>query len=534
MHVQVAKKTVDPEGLRFATLRPGNEPVIELVADSDLDLGTNTIEYQYKIDNGFWHPYQNSRFITVQDPWMRVQGRHVIHVRSRVVGQPDTVDSVPTQIETVIDVDPPRIALKQGKDGQVGVTVKDRVTLDPMVRYRLDDKAWSNWTPASRLATIPVNDAYQVSVEAQDNDGNIGTAQQALVRGQVRRRRLLGLRLPHGRRRRGPARSTSSSSSPSRSVAARPRASAAASQANPALPLPFGARLHRAARHHRGAQGAHGRGARARGRVVGRLLVQQGTAGVRDRDDRRRRGRLLPELHRAEPGAHRRVLVGGGRGQRDIWVSGYSEADYDNGNSYGDLVVGKYDTTAMKVDHRKQVDGVPSTPAVDCTMYDCNGFRGGQTASGDDVGIWSSIAIGGDNNPAVAYFDRTNQALKFAQYDGRSWSVQTVDSVTNGAAGRYSKMLFLNGNSRHRLPDRRPRRHERRAHLHGARRHQRRRHPHLRHLDDGGRRHRQHHPLPRPVPCTSTRGVPPAPPSSARPRSTRSCATPAAPPAPPA
>jgi hypothetical protein len=79
-------------------------------------------------------------------------------------------------------------------------------------------------------------------------------------------------------------------------------------------------------------------------------------------------------------------------------------------------------------------------------MYDCKGFRGGQTASGDDVGIWTSLAIGADDNPAVAYFDRTHQALKFAQYNGTSWTVQMVDSVMNGVAGRYAKMIFLNGN----------------------------------------------------------------------------------------
>jgi hypothetical protein len=144
---------------------------------------------------------------------------------------------------------------------------------------------------------------------------------------------------------------------------------------------------------------------------------------------------LLPGLI----GAYSSVAVSGA----DIWVAGYSEADYNNGNSYGDLVVGKWDGTKVDWD---QVDGVPSTPAVDCTQYDCSGFRGGQTASGDDVGLWTSIALGADGNPAVAYYDRTHKALKFAQYNGTSWSVQQVDTVMGGDVGRYAKMLFLGGN----------------------------------------------------------------------------------------
>jgi hypothetical protein len=84
-------------------------------------------------------------------------------------------------------------------------------------------------------------------------------------------------------------------------------------------------------------------------------------------------------------------------------------------------------------------------PPVDPTQYNIHGFRGGQTSPGDDVGLWTSIAIGGDNNPAIAYYDRTNKALKFAQYDGKKWSIQTVDSVMNGEVGRYAKMIFQGG-----------------------------------------------------------------------------------------
>src|SRR6185295_18325011 len=91
------------------------------------------------------------------------------------------------------------------------------------------------------------------------------------------------------------------------------------------------------------------------------------------------------------------------------------------------------------------VDGVPDKPAVDPKAFDKDGFRGGQTEPGDDVGLWTSIAIGPDSNPAVAYYDRTNKALKFAQFDGKAWSSHTVESKSHADIGRYAKLIFVNG-----------------------------------------------------------------------------------------
>ena len=87
----------------------------------------------------------------------------------------------------------------------------------------------------------------------------------------------------------------------------------------------------------------------------------------------------------------------------DIWVAGYAEANWVQNYSYGDLAVGKWD--GDKVDW-EAIDGVPETPEVDGEKFDTAGFRGGQFEPGEDVGLWTSIAIDDDNNPAVAYFDR--------------------------------------------------------------------------------------------------------------------------------
>ena len=57
------------------------------------------------------------------------------------------------------------------------------------------------------------------------------------------------------------------------------------------------------------------------------------------------------------------------------------------------------------------------------------------------MGTWTSIAVDSAGNPAVAYYDRTHRALKFAQLDGSAWSIATVDSKPKADIGRYAKLL---------------------------------------------------------------------------------------------
>ncbi len=437
---QVIHKIVDRAGLKLETLRPDNVPVVEILAESSLDDGTRAVEYQWRLDDGFWHPFQASRFITVRDDWLRVQGRHVVRVRSRVVGRPDSLDETDAQVEVVIDAEPPRVPVGAVEQGAVKIAARDLVSPDVMVRYRLDEGDWSTWTLASHLGAVVVGDAATLSVEARDNEGNLGTAAQALVRGRFDGTAaacgcrtagdgeapkapallLLGIALAGLAR----ARSRRSSRRTAWSVRARSL-------------LPARPAIEAAARRTLVGFGAIAFAASWAGCSCGGSKHTQ--AGATGTGGGAGCGTGCVELAPGLIGEYTSVAVSG----TDIWVAGYSEADWNNGNQYGDLVAGKYDGTKVAWD---QVDGVPSTPAVDCTMYDCQGFRGGQTSPGDDVGLWTSIAIGSDGNPAIAYFDRTNQALKFAQYNGMSWSVQTVDSVMTGSAGRYAKMLFLNGN----------------------------------------------------------------------------------------
>lgn len=52
----------------------------------------------------------------------------------------------------------------------------------------------------------------------------------------------------------------------------------------------------------------------------------------------------------------------------------------------------------------------------------------------------NSLVFGPDGRPAIAYPDSTNQDLKFARYNGASWTLTTVDSV--GSVGSYASLKF--------------------------------------------------------------------------------------------
>ena len=127
-----------------------------------------------------------------------------------------------------------------------------------------------------------------------------------------------------------------------------------------------------------------------------------------------------------------------------VWVAAYSDAVITGATRtpYGDLVVGTYDAASGGVDWRT-VDGAPALAGGACPDHDPSGWRGGVTAPGDDVGLWTSLAIDASGQPMVAYFDATHGALKLARYDGTTWSVHTV--TTTVESGRYAKLLLVGG-----------------------------------------------------------------------------------------
>ncbi len=422
----VSDVKVDVAGLRGGTITKDNAPEVTIVAGVADDKG-EPIEHQVRIDGGIWRPWTKDRFIQIKSDVLRIEGKHTFDVRSRAVGKAYTIDPTPEQLEVIIDTMAPETRISPvDSSGEIQLDVADLVSKDAtLVRYRFDDGNYSGWVKAGDVRGITVPDgAKQIEVEAQDEKGNVGTAKQAIVRG-----------LPHG----------SSSGCGCQVVGDDSRAPRG---------LLFGLM----------GIAALGAVARRRGRArrlpsLGGLLIKsraaQAAAGVtvlsiagtfsgcscEDETNPQETKCEAPGCTTLEPG-----LIGSYTGAdvdsaKNIWVSGYLEAWYESAwPSYGDLVVGKLNGDKVEWEI---VDGVPTDPPPDPTITNVDGFRGGQTAPGEDVGIWTSLAINPSTDlPAVSYYDRTNKRLKLAEYDGESWKISVVSEETDGDVGRYSKLVF--------------------------------------------------------------------------------------------
>jgi hypothetical protein len=435
---QLVRYEVVPEGLTFAGFTADNGPKAQLYLGSSLDDGGRAIEWQLKIDHLPWQPFSRERHRTIDHPWLRTEGRHVIQVRSRVVGGVDTLDRTPAEVMVVTDGSPPQIRVDEDETGQVAVRAAD--TLSPhegiRMRMRLGQRladtvewdAWSKWVSGGVLEPFAAGDYDVLEVEAMDEEGNVGTVSHALIRGRgaadgsgcqcaVEGAPLL----PNGGN--------------------GPWWLALAAAVGIALRRSGSGRSRRR-RGRRQAKGGRALRALAAGAAVMVLAGSSSGCSCGDETGPPETGcRARGDCQIIEPGLVGAYTSAAVAPDGTLWVAGYLEANWTNDFSYGDLVVGRWD--GERVDWRV-VDGVPSEPPVDAEQFDPKGFRGGQTEPGDDVGLWTSIAIDGAGNPAVAYYDATNRSLRYAHYSG-GWRSTMVQQVVDGDVGRYAKLKMIAG-----------------------------------------------------------------------------------------
>ncbi len=448
----VLRFDVDPAGLRYDTMTERNGPRARIRLGSSMDDGTRAVEWQYRVDTQPWHPFSRARDLDLDDPVLRNQGVHKVYVRSRVVGDVWSLGEAKVVELRVDDMAPViKITKESTKEGKrIKVDASDLVSGDRvLVRVRLgvtgsawdsssrlDDNGvkwgeWSTWQPANELAAFSYEHATVVQVEAKDEGENIGTVTEPLIRGQED---TTGA---------GCQCNTPGSAAPSGWLGLLGLGSLAAA---------LGFRRTRArarARNH-----PRARGSLARHVAAGLALLLVGGAApgchcsAADQNagpnDCRHRGDcqvIAPGL----VGAYTSAAANAGGG---IWVAGYLEANWDPNvqQSWGDLVVGAVNPTSGMVDWRV-IDGTSPDEIVDPQKYDAKGFRDGKNEPGDDVGLWTSVALDTDGNPGVAYYDATHHALKYAHLgaDG-AWTVSTVKPGSgNNDYGLYAKLAFVGG-----------------------------------------------------------------------------------------
>jgi hypothetical protein len=132
-------------------------------------------------------------------------------------------------------------------------------------------------------------------------------------------------------------------------------------------------------------------------------------------------------------------------GDGSIWVSAYAQ-------SHGDLVVARAEPGRIPVETWEWVDGVPDGPV---TIPDSK-IRRGIEASGEDVGMYTSIAVGNDGSPMVTYFDRETSSLKFAQKIGDVWQTHTISKGTGKTLGEQGELIGMYSSLSLRSDDGRP------------------------------------------------------------------------------
>ncbi|MBW2523093.1 MAG: hypothetical protein JRI23_02905 [Deltaproteobacteria bacterium] len=413
----------------------GREPSVTLRLGSSLDDGTERVQWQVRVAGMPWRPFSDRRSVTLSGAWLRRNGRHLIEVRSRAADDPMSLDPTPATVEVVVDAAPPVVRPVQLQDGRILLRVQDSVSSSARVRVRTRTGTavaggirwdrWSDWLAATELEPLDPGEADVFEVEAEDEEGNVGTASQALIRGRV----------PGG-----------DGSCQCRTVrrGTDPTGAAAGWLAAVLLALVVGVRR----RRNDGGR-AHSKARAASRAVLGALSVvlalgmasgcacdeeESTAAGCRGRGD-------CQLIEAGVIGAYASAAVAP---DGTLWVAGYLESNWDEDYAFGDLVVGRWDAAANQVGWQT-VDGVPAEPSVDAETYDPNGFRYGQTEPGDDVGLWTSLAIDPAGNPAVAYYDATHRALRYAHQQEGSWQVAVVDQRDSADIGRYAKLLFVGG-----------------------------------------------------------------------------------------
>ncbi len=368
---QLSELRIDPAGLRLSSATADNGPRATLKLGSSLDDGSRQIEWQYKLDKGPWHPFTTERSIVVDDGWLRVQGRHVVHVRSRVVGEIYSLDPEPAEVVVWINDEGRAPPAQIDEDGPIGTSTQElrgrNISDGSGCQCLLNrpSEGGNQWAPWLLLGAI--------------------VPMLAARRRRIRRKRAQRTKDP---------RSTKKRLLTALSLIALSGLWAGCSCSSD--------------------------------------VEQKPAPGCRGRGD-------CETLYPGLVGAYTSAAV---TPDGKIWVAGYLEGNWEDQYAYGDLVVGTVDGDGVAWE---AIDGVPSEPEVDIELYDPQGLRGGQTEPGEDVGLWTSIAIDSDGNPAVAYYDVTHRALRYAHLEGGRWAVNVVQEVEGSNIGRYAKLLFSNG-----------------------------------------------------------------------------------------
>lgn len=439
---KLVNKEVHAEAMDLGGYDKTKLPTLTLELGSSADDGKNIVEYSYKFDTGLPSVWTRGKSLKIQEDYLFLQGNHKLFVTSRVVGAPETEDLTPVEIPFRIDVLAPVVDLEESASGYA-LRAHDFVTPDEKLEVRTrivganGAGEMTPWTTLAKDLVLPKTEA-DVEIEVRDEEGNIGRTSSAIIRG--RNDSTLGT-----------AGGCGGCSTPGSK-----QSDSGGLLAGAVVLCGLGLLVMRRRRDGHGQSSsfsalpsARVRAALGIGSIVAVASTSQGCAcgseepveNVLCGEDCQKE--CEPGLPPGIVGAYTSVAKAP---DGSLFVAGYNDAALSNDGDtlYGDLVVGRYDLGKQTVAW-ETVDGLPERKEGTCPDHDPKGWRKGETESGDDVGLWTSVQVGNDGSPKVVYYDATHKSLKFAAKVGDKWVTHVVKAPPTPAGdyGRYAKMVLV-------------------------------------------------------------------------------------------
>jgi hypothetical protein len=369
-----------------------------------LDGSPGNLEWTWRVDGGFWSPFVRTPEIRLEGGSLWLQGRHAVDVRARERDAPETT-SAPVSVEVLVDSVAPRLALE--RDGAaVRFVAWDAVTPAPRLEYSFGPRG-GDASPFGRTASAPW-DPRGLEVRARDEAGNVTVA-------------TIGVHVAAD----GPPPAAAGCATGGRAGSA-------------AAAVLLGAGLVALGRRRRRAGFLTALVALGLGLGPG-CSCDGGAVGASQEDG----GELADPIYTRGPTGRYSSLAADAEGQ--LYVSAYEEA-------YGDLLCGTIGPAPDFAITWEIVDGVPPDARV---KGDERGWRYGLKDAGDNVGLYTSLAIAADGKPAIAYRESTpadrgqaaRTALKYAARTSTTcarsfecWQSHLVDE--QGNPGYYANLTY--------------------------------------------------------------------------------------------
>jgi len=416
-----------PAAVRAALAAKDKSGLPRVTIDVDThDNQGRLLEWSWNLNGGLYRPYTTAAPLVIADRAFAWQGKYTVGLTSRVKGdyRTTTVDTV--EIPVVIDSSAPNIRVAEAKwmDNELLVPATDAVYDGDELEWAWgrpgDTEASTDWSHSARLdkttaADLSIDD--QILVFVRDPSGNVASALaksgfhgapgesgcncstpgQAPGAGSILLLALVGAYLLFRRRAAGVARAV-----------VRVSSTRAATQ----VLLVLGA----------GAFASLVPGCSCGNSAGQACEVTEDCATVECPPLQ------IPICFEGECICTDDVPPGKMGIFSDIAVAPNNDAIVSAYNAtYGDLVVARYPGTGVIPDKTWEfVDGVPEGPVA----LPSSEIRHGILEPGEDVGLYTSSAIGASDVPMVTYHARETGSLKFAAKYGGTWQNHVIDDGT--------------------------------------------------------------------------------------------------------